>query len=176
MNIRVESDGQVDTMAVLTGPQSYELIRDDDSGAGFDPEIQRFVLPEDGAYLVLVRPYIIGDNGEVSVFVEGSALPSLDEGPQVARISDKQAQDTVVFEGVAGEKVLLSARVRVNGASEPRIEVWQGDHMLASNSIGNVTRLILEFVVLDDGPVRVVLTGDYYNSAVIEFSVEHLTE
>jgi hypothetical protein len=133
-------------------------------------------LYEDGTYTVLVRPYILGDNGDITLSIEGQGMMDLDQAAQVIRISDKNPEGVVAFEGVAGERVLLSARVLVNSSAEPRIEIWQGDRLLASNSIGMVERLAIEFIVPEDGSVRVTLVSDYYSAAIIEFSIERLGE
>ena len=170
------SDGRVDTFVTITGPDGYEIYYDDDSGAGFDPEIESLVLPDDGVYSVLVQPYILGDNGDFTLIIGDHAIPSVDEGVQVIRVSDKNPEGLVIFEGVAGERVLVSARVLVKGTEEPRIEVWQNDQILASNSIGMVQRVAIEFVVPEDGLVRVMLTGNYYSASVIEFSLERLED
>jgi hypothetical protein len=176
VSVRVESDGAVDTQIIINGPDGYEMMRDDDGGAGFDPEIQNLILYGDGTYTVLVRPYILGDDGDITVSIEGHGMMDLDDEAQVIRISDKNPEGVVAFDGVAGERVRLSARVLVNSSAEPRIEIWQADRLLASNSIGMVERLLVEFVVPEDGPVRVTLVSDYYSAAIIEFSIERLTE
>lgn len=176
ISVQVNSNGLVDTFVTITGPDGYELYYDDDSGAGFDPEIESLVLPSDGTYSVLVQPYIPGDNGDFTLLIGGHAIPAVDEETQVVRVSDKNPEGLVVFDGVAGEPVLVSARVLVKGSEEPRIEVWQNGQLLASNSIGMVQRVAIEFIVPEDGSVQVMLTGNYYSASVVEFSLERLED
>jgi hypothetical protein len=122
-----------------------------------------------------VTPYIRGDNGAFTVSVNNNAIPSLDDSfTQVVRLSDKQGVGTVVFEGVAGETVLLSARVLTPTTSEPRVEVSQGGDILAANSIGQVSRLLMEFTVPDDGTVEVTVSDFDAESLIVEFSVERM--
>jgi hypothetical protein len=109
------------------------------------------------------------------VTVNNNAIPSLDDSfTQVVRLSDKQGVGTVVFEGVAGETVLLSARVLTPTTSEPRVEVSQGGDILAANSIGQVSRLLMEFTVPDDGTVEVTVSDFDAESLIVEFSVERM--
>jgi hypothetical protein len=176
LNILVQSDGSVDTQIAVTDPSGFEFASDDDGGEGFDPELSGLILSQSGTYSLAVRPYITGDNGEISITIEDAGVASLDEGAQVVRISDKQYQGVVTFDGVAGETVRLSARALNGVRGEPTLEVRQDDVLLASNSIGMVSRLILEFEVPEDGPVKIIVEDFGFGSSVIELSIEHLAE
>jgi serine protease Do len=172
ISISVSTEGTVDTRISVTDPNGLEIASDDDSGAGFDPEIPSLILTDDGTYSILIRPYIRGDNGEISFTLNDGALPSLDDGAQIVRLSDKLFRQTVVFEGEAGQSYLLTARVLTETNSEPRITVTQDGQQLAGNSIGFVTRLSIEFEVPEDGTVEVTVEDFNYSSSIIEFSVE----
>jgi hypothetical protein len=176
LNIGVDSNGTVDTKITVAAPSGYELAYDDDGGTGFDPEIQSLLLPEDGLYTVTVRAYIWGDNGQFTLSITGGAMPSLESGSHIVRISDKQFEGKATFEGIAGETLQLSVRLLAGIADESRVRVMQNDTVLASNSIGKAERILLEFVVPEDGPVQVIVSSDYYAPAVIELSLERMGE
>jgi hypothetical protein len=97
---------------------------------------------------------------------------ALDEESLIVRLSDKTLRGVGIFEGVAGETVLLSVRVLAGAENEPYITVTQGEEVLAVQSIGTVKRLILELEIPADGPVQVSVEDFNYGSAVIEFSIE----
>lgn len=174
ISVMVMSEGRVDTIASVNTSDGVELAFDDDSGSGFDPEINDLVLDQTGAYAVVIRPYIEGDQGEITLLVEDTGTGSIDDDSQIVRISDKQFQGVVTFEGVAGERVLLSAEVITKGNSNPVIRVTQGETVIASNPVGQVERLLLEFTVPEDGNVQVFLEDFEIGSAVVEFSLERL--
>ncbi len=172
IDVTVDSGGAVDARISLTSPESGTIASDDDSGSGFDPELLNIILPEDGRYAIVAQPYIPGDNGNFTINVANSGVLSIDEAAQVIRVSDKQTRGTVVLEGTAGETVLISARVLARGRdSQPYITVTQNDAILASNPIGDVERLILEFVVPEDGIVQINVEDSYYTGVIIEFSI-----
>lgn len=170
VDVIVNSEGTVDTRLVLLGPNGDVLAADDDGGAGFDPEIRGFVLTENGTYSVSVRPYINGDNGDFTLTIN-EATPSLDEGPQVVRLSDKRSSGSVTFEGVAGETVTLQVRGLAAMPGEPRVVVTQEGETLAANSVGMVLRLSLEFVVPEDGRVNVTVMNSDGSPAILEFAL-----
>lgn len=172
LDVTVISEGAVDTRITLTAPSGTVIASDDDSGVGFDPELMGIVLTEDGTYSLLVQPYITGDSGDFTVAVNTSSAMMLDEEALTIRLSDKTFRGVGIFEGVAGETVLLSVRVITGAEYEPYITVTQGEEVLAVQSIGSVKRLIIELEIPADGPVQVSVEDFNYGSAVIEFSIE----
>ena len=172
LDITVISGGTVDTRMTLTAPSGTVIASDDDSGVGFDPELMGIILTEDGTYSLLVQPYITGDSGDFTVTVNTSSAMMLDEEALTIRLSDKTFRGVGIFEGVAGETVLLSVRVIAGAQYEPYITVTQGEAVLAVQSIGSVKRLIIELEIPADGPVQVSVEDFNYGNAVIEFSIE----
>jgi hypothetical protein len=171
---RVLSSGNVDTQIRLLDPDGFELAFDDDSGPDFDPEISGVVLPEDGIYSIVVSPYIPGDDGSFAFELLTTSALSLDDGPQTVRLSDKEFVGRLVFEGVAGETVRLTARSLTPTLGEPRIIVEQDQALLAANNLGTVSRLILEFVVPADGRVNVTVEDFNGYAAVVELTLERV--
>ncbi|PJF29042.1 MAG: hypothetical protein CUN52_10400 [Phototrophicales bacterium] len=173
IDVLVTSNGAVDTRITLTSPSGTVIASDDDSGVGFDPELLGIVLTEDGTYSLLVQPYIIGDSGDFTVSVSTSYIMKLNDESLTVRLSDKTFRAVGIFEGVAGETVLLSVRVIAGAEREPYITVTQGETVLATQSIGSIKRILLELDIPADGPVQVnVEHFDSGGNAVIEFSVE----
>jgi hypothetical protein len=172
IDVIVDSGGRVDTRLLLTDPGGLPLAFDDDSGSGFDPELRGIILSGDGTYSVLVEPYIPGDNGDFTVNVRTGGGASLDAGPQVVRISDKQFANTLSFDGQAGETVRVGVRLLNGVEGEPLVIISQGGEELAYNRVGRVERLMLEFTVPEDGPVQIVVENPNAGGAILEFSLE----
>lgn len=174
INVTVTSGGSVDTRIVIIDPFGTEIASDDDGGQGFDPEIRNLILQQTGTYSLLVSPYIAGDDGTFTVRLDNDGIASLDEELEaVLRISNKQYAASVVFAGVAGEVVRLNVDV-LTVTAEPRITVTQGGATLASNAIGNVRRLSIEFVVPNEGTVQVSVQDFSGNPAIVQISLERL--
>ncbi len=174
MNITAESGGSVDTQITVIDPSGFQLAFDDDGGPGYDPEILNMVLTENGTYSVIVSPFIPGDNGDFTVLIANSPLAQIDESSQTIRISVKQYQGVVTFAGTAGETVRVGARVLSMGLNSPFITITQDGNIIASNEIGNVERLLLEFTVPEDGQVQVRVEDFSYNAAVVELNLERV--
>lgn len=174
LNMSVTSDGAVDTTLRLIGPDGYDYYYDDDSGAGFDPEILNYAVTQSGSYVLVVSPYIAGDNGDISVLIDDLGTPSINDEVQIIRLSDKQRIAGAVFDAEAGETIRLSIRSVMPSSGEPRVTVQQGDEVLASNSLGQVSRLLLEFTVEDAGEVTVTVEDVNYSNAIIELSIERV--
>lgn len=174
IDVSVNSASMVDTQVSITGPNGLELAYDDDGGFGFDPEIEELLLPETGTYNLLVTPYIPGDDGEFMLSITDNALASLENVVQVVRLSDKNEEGVVVFEGLAGERVRLTVNVIAGAENEPRIRVMQGETMLASQTIGTLEELSIVFTVEETGPVQVFVSDDFFGNAVLEFSLSRL--
>lgn len=172
VDITVTSNGTVDTRMTLTAPSGDVIASDDDSGVGFDPELMDIILSEDGTYSLLVQPFIRGDTGEFTVSINTSRVMMLNEQPLTIRLSTKASQGVGIFEGKAGETVLLGVRVITGAESEPFITVTQGGEVLATQSIGTVRRLLIELQIPADGPVLVTVDDANYGNSVIEFSVQ----
>jgi hypothetical protein len=172
LDVTVNSEGAVDTRVTLTSPSGTVIASDDDSGAGFDPELLGIILTEEGTYSLLVQPYVKGDSGDFVVSVSANNSMALDESALTIRLSDKTFRGVGIFEGTAGETVMLSIRVIAGAENQPYVTVTQGEEVLAVQSIGTVKRLIVELEIPADGPVQVSVEDVNYGNSVIEFSIE----
>ncbi|MBZ0279903.1 MAG: pre-peptidase C-terminal domain-containing protein [Anaerolineae bacterium] len=171
--IDVSVDGDIDTTLVITGPGGYEVFFDEDGGARFNPEANRLILNQEGTYIIQLNTALRGERGTVSLTLSQGEVRTLDDGPQEVRLAESISQDVLTFEGNAGETVQLVTRV-VSGAetSSPSITVTQGEATLATGSGSDVTNLIIEFTVPEDGTVTVQIYDYSFTALVLEVSVE----
>lgn len=171
LDITLDSGESIDTFISLLDPEGFEIAFNDDGGAGFDPELRGVALRADGAYSLVVRPYIEGDSGAFTLTVDNQSSRSLEDGPIIVRISDKQFASTLSFDGVAGETVTLVARPLTVNFAEPRVTVRQDGEVLATNTVGRVGSLGITFEVPGDGPVIVTVEDLNGNASVVEFTL-----
>ena len=171
ISVTVDSGGTVDTSLRLLGPDGLLLSADEDGGAGFDPEIFRLALPQSGTYTVVVETVFGDASGEVNLRVDPEPAASIDTGAQVVHLSTDVTQSVITFSGSAGEAVALSVRVRAGNTTETYVTVSQDDTIIATNNIGLVERVILEFTVPADGEVRVLIEDYLYAPLTLELEL-----
>lgn len=178
VSITVSSGGSVDTSLTLTDPMGFQVSFDDDGGPGFDPEILNQPLVADGAYTILVQTVIPDGAGRVTLTLMRDRPPSLDEGPLTVTLNEKQPLATAAFSGQAGQSVRLTARVLHSFSSgqtaSPDIVVTQAGATLTTARGEDVSTLVAEFVVPQDGPVSVQISNYNYDRATLELTLERL--
>ncbi|MCA0457446.1 MAG: hypothetical protein LCI00_25995 [Chloroflexi bacterium] len=162
----VDGEGDVD--------RRVELLRfnglvemDDDSGAGMNPELVNVLLPVDGSYTLLVRPYRLGDSGTVEVTLEGTPPPSLDDAAQIITLSRKFTAAAALFTGEAGKQVRLTMRSIGVGISN-YVTVKQNGNDLAQ--LSERSELSTVFTVPESGLVYVNVNGN----TPIELTLERI--
>jgi hypothetical protein len=173
LDILVDSGGTVDTNLSVIGPSGYELTSDDDSGRGFDPEINRLVLTEEGIYYLWLQT-VDSASGQVSVSLQSSPVASLDSGPQTIRLNDKHQSDVVTFSGTAGEKVRLTFNLTLGTSMSPSITVSQNGDTVSSVSASSLTSVSLEFTIPQDGKATVAIEDYPSSPEIIEIALERL--
>jgi hypothetical protein len=174
VSVDVNSDNGIDTSLTLNSPDNYMAASDDDGGDGFDPEINQFNLSQTGTYTLVIRPYTPGDTGSVSLTLEKGVATSLDDGPQEIRLSDKQYQGYLTFEGQAGENIRMSVSVKSGENPAPNITVTQNGTTVTSVSGNTVGEVSFTFTVPADGPVGVQIVDYNYANSVLEVSIERV--
>ncbi len=175
VNISVDSNDRIDTTLTLRGPNGYTLATDDDSGGRLDPEIQRYFIMQDGAYMVLISPFSSVDTGVLTISLEESVPMSLDDGPQVIRLGEKRNQERVVFEAEAGEKVRLTFVIEGNRIS-PYLELTQGGSSLGNYSFPNVEEVSFVTTIAAEGQVGVLISDYSYTTVVITVTLERIEQ
>lgn len=173
LNIRVDSGGSLDTLVELLGPEGEIIAGDDDSGAGYDPELLNVPISSSGRYTLLVQTFTPGDEGHVRLRVEQQQAADLDAGPQTLRLNAKNNNGILRMAGRAGETVQLNLAVQAGRPRSVGILVTQGSITLMEyESEGIPPRLMLGFVVAQDGLVTVEVRS--FSSSVIEVGIQRL--
>lgn len=174
VTISTDSGGSIDTSMTLIAPNGETLASDDDGGNSYDPEIQGLKLPDTGEYVIVLMPFNPGDKGTVQLSLKLLSPAMLDGGSQIIQINQKNPSQALLFYGNEGETMRLTIRSISEVTGTPLFIVTQGDRILASNPVGQNMRLSFDFLVEDDGPVAVTVTGGDTGSAVLEVNVERL--
>lgn len=169
----ISSDGLDTALYLVTGDGATPLY-DDDSGAGFDPEIRRVSMPAGEQTLVLV-PIVPGSRGTVTLELVLESPTELSD-PRIVRLTDKEPRQVFRVTGSAGEQLRLSIASQSEISGTPIITVYQGTTVIAQNMVGRNLRLSFDFVLVTNEPVQIVVeqeTGrDFY--AVFEMAIERI--
>lgn len=156
VNLVVNSDGNLDTRLRVRGVgDNYDLVADDDSGAGFDPEISHLMIPADNQYMIIVEPYAPGMTGTVSLTLDAAQLASLEDGPQIISLGSKRSQDVVTFEGRTGEQVWITVIVTHGRPNYMTSRVTQNGQEIASLGSSFVGEFSFLITPLFDAPAHV---------------------
>ncbi|NWF69436.1 MAG: PPC domain-containing protein [Chloroflexi bacterium] len=169
VNVSVDSDGTIDTRLDILDPSGYNIYSDDDSGTGFDPEVNRLVISQTGTYTIVLRAFATSGEGTVVMTVDLAPVPSLDDGPQVLELGDKQQRGVVTFEAEAGEQYT----VRFDGMSgaQPYITFSQDGFTITTISSGPVDALEVTITATGDGPVQIQVEDYSYTNIAIEIAL-----
>jgi hypothetical protein len=171
LSITVNSGGDLDTRLRVRGRgDSYDLMADDDSGAGFDPEISRLIIPYDNQYVIAVETFAPGQTGTVKLSVGTSDLASLDDSPQTVTLGNKRSQDVLTFEGKAGERVRINVVVTSGRTDYMTTRVTQNGQELTYISSSYLAELSFALTTPYDGRVNVQLEN--YTNVVLEVTLE----
>ena len=175
VNLSVQSGGTLDTLLQMADPEYMPSLTDDDSGAGFDPEITFWSLNKDGTYRILLRPYLIGSEGQVTLTLSRAILPSLDSGTLEIALTQKHPVAQASFQGKAGEQMRLTVTADSLMENPPDVVVTQGNAVLASWA-GGVSTFDLVFLVPEDEPVLVEVRDSNSGPGIIHLSLEPITQ
>lgn len=171
VDLRVDSGNTIDTTLTLRGPDGYQIGYNDDF-TGIDPALVATTLTSTGTYTAVVQGRYPDESGPLTVSLAAVQLPSLDDGPQRVRLSDKQSTGQVVFDGAAGETVTLALTVESGDKLPSYIEVNQGNMSIAYVSGDSLAGLTLTLVLPADGVVLVKLNDYSYSVKIIGVALE----
>jgi len=176
VNVQVSSNDSIDTTLTLTDSGNFDVVYNDDDGSGFDPEIIAHPLLSNGQYRLLLRPFNIGDTGQVSLSLLRNKTYSLDENTQVIRLDSKRRKETLEFNGTAGQAVRLTMQILSGTNNSARVTAAQGQQAIIVTTLSSGNLMSVEFVVPVDGIVRVEvdITSSSSTSSVIQVSLERL--
>lgn len=171
IDVTVDSDGSIDTVLQILYSDGYEFSYDDDSGSGFDPELNHVIFSYDDTYILVLSKFIAGEEGSGTITVSRNPVHSLDEGDVTITLNDKQYRDIVVFEAMEGEVVTLNLVTLSGEVGDFYVTATIDDMTVMSySSMGVPDHLPLMFVVPMDGTVNVVFE-EYGYSDSISFEV-----
>jgi hypothetical protein len=170
----VNSDG-LDTLLHLFDPTGSNLISDDDSADGHDPEIPPFILTQQGTYTILVAPFNRDQTGAISLSLQRDDSSSLDDGAQELEITPKRSHVVAHFSGHADETVRLTVSVQPSNRNAPNLSISQNGVLLASPSASGVSTFAVELTIPEDGRVVIQVIDPNYSYTNITLSLERLT-
>ncbi|MDL5055639.1 PPC domain-containing protein [Oscillatoria laete-virens NRMC-F 0139] len=172
--IDIYVEGQPDTFIQLNDVYNYQLISDEDSGPGRNPEIMDYVLNNTGTYTLLLRSNV-GDSGEVTLRVVRGELPTLNDGPQTLSFNSNATQRTISFQPAAGVSYTLSVELLsgggFGGTTSPSIDVRQGDLSSTYVSASNVTALSASFTSNSTDEIIISVSEYSYTNTSLRVSI-----
>jgi hypothetical protein len=173
ISVSVNSNDSIDTTIALIDPTGFTLISDDDGGLGFDPEIERQVLPSNGRYVIMLSAFSLGDAGEVEVLVSLEDARTLDSETRTVRLNNKESYDILVFEGQEGETVSITISLESGSIGSFTLYAEQdGIPLLNYQSLGLSQTITVGFRVPADGIVRITLQDSSASSAILNVELE----
>ncbi len=174
VTVRATSNDGLDTALYLVASDGATPLYDDDSGAGFDPEIRRAVMPA-GQQVVLLMPIVPGSRGTVTLELVLESPIELSQ-PRIVRLTDKEPRQVFRVTGSAGEQLRLSIVSQSEVSGTPTVTVYQGTTVIAQNMVGRNLRLAFDFALVTNEPVQIVVeqeTGRGFY-AVFEMAIERV--
>jgi hypothetical protein len=172
IQIIVDSSGGIDTTLTLNDPTGLQILTDDDSGSGYDPEIARYIVTTSGEYVAVLSGYSQGDSGSVELVVNRETARSLADGPQQVVLNAKQTADVVTYQGSAGEQILMSVEVISGSPEGSTITVSQnGVTLMTYGSQDIPAGTLLGFSIPDSGVVSITAQSDGTTAATLKFTL-----
>jgi len=173
ISVTVDSNDGVDTKLRLLDPFSFEMASDDDSGAGYDPELIRIVLDNSGEYLLVVETFTAGAVGDVVITVENEGSRTLDDGAQMVTLNGKVSSDVITFTGEADTVVTLDVSVESGLARDVFINVTQnGEFLMTYNSAVVPDDMMFSVYIPSDGDVSINIEAFGSSDVTFELSTE----
>jgi len=167
LNITGNTSGTLDTVMRLIDSAGLVFASDDDSGAGFEAELNNLIFDIPGTYLLELSSFNAGETGEGTLMVTRNPVKTLADGPVTVTLNDKSFRDLVVFDAFAGELVTLNLE-KLSGSVEDLYVYASVDGMqvMSYTTMGVPTNLPLTFVMPMDGTVIVTLEEFGFGSGI----------
>lgn len=171
----VNSGGSIDTRLLIFTPSiPMGMDEDDDSGSGYDPELEFFHLSnpiQDHNYYVWLLPRTPGNVGHVELGLDLLEPLRIDQAVVEFIATEKQPTHYLVFEGQAGESVELLIEVIQGTNRGLSVSVYQGDQTLAIVGSNFVSTLTLSLEPVEDGDVLVSVSTNLFFEAKMRVSL-----
>ncbi len=167
INITADTGGTIDTVMSVLYADGYEFAYDDDSGSGFEAELNNLIFEFDDTYILSVSSFTDSVSGEGILTVSRNPVKSLDEGDVTVTLNDKAYRDLVVFEALEGQLVTLNLE-KLSGSVEDLYVYANVDGMqiMSYTTMGVPDNLPLTFVMPMDGKVVITLEEFGFGSGI----------
>ncbi len=174
IDVTVDSNNSLDTLATLISPDGKIIASDDDGGQGFDPEIERAVLPDTGIYTLEIRSFNPGDSGTASVTINRTDERNLiDVETRSITLNSKITEDVLTFFGRPGETISLEIELETGTIGDLHITAEQADTTLMTYQTSGLPQsIILGFSIPETGNVIIRLQSDGTGNAILNLSIE----
>lgn len=176
VNLRVEGDDGLDTSMTLYDSAGNVMGGDDDSGAGFDPELVGYQLPFVGRMYIVVEMLDAVAQGSARLTLERASQVSIAIGePVTLTLRAKLRTVTAIFEAQAGQRYRLNAELLPSEGAFPNVVIHQGGTQIAAMNAQNTSALSLDFVAPEDGPVVIMFNDSSSVGVEARLRVETVT-
>ena len=161
VDIQIKGDDELDLMLNLRSPEGYPAGMDDDSGAGYLPELLNLTLEQDGEYTLAVQPLTTDIHGEFTLTLTAREPETTAFGKTfTADFSYKNQRRVYSLEAENAETVRITATPDTGDTVSLIVSVIQnGQTITTFSGLPSEETLILETPV-EAGLFRVVV-ADY---------------
>ena len=173
LTVTVDSGGALDTLLQVVSPAGEEHAFDDDSGSGFDAELNNLVFDRAATY-VLVLSTFDGASGAGTIHIARNPVHSLDDGAVTITLNDKAIRDLVIFDAAEDELLVLNLAVVYGHVEDLYVTATiDGMEVMSYSTMGVPAELPLAFVTPMSGRVVVTLEKFGYDDGIaLDVSLE----
>lgn len=166
-------DGNVDTNLAVLDSFSYQTAFDEDSGSGFNPQIDNLVINLTGTYNVILSLTQPGSAGTATLTVTQAQVPLLGEKPVTLTFSDTVFRQVVRYES-DGNPVRLTV-TSLSEAFSPNLEIPYGDETFSGAyfSGSDVQELSAVFTP-PPGTINIIINNNSWSEITVEVTVTRL--
>lgn len=172
--VTVDSNNSLDTIATLISPNGLVIASDDDGGQGFDPEIERVVLPSTGIYTLEIRSFTAGASGTAVITInryDGNALNNMET--HTITLNEKITGDVLTYFAQAGDVLSLEIELESGNIGDLYITAEQAESILMTYQTSGLPQLVtLGFVVSETGNIVIHLESDGTANAILNTSIK----
>jgi hypothetical protein len=161
IDVQLSSEDNLDLLFVIRSPEGYPVFFDDDSGAGFLPEVIDLLIEHDGDHMLVIQPLGTNQRGSFTVTLTARVpeVASMDELLS-AEFGDKYRRRAYEFEVESLGTYRITATPDTGNVSNLVISAIQDGSVINSSS-GIPTDESLTFdIEIHPGTLRIVV-ADY---------------
>jgi hypothetical protein len=158
ISLFTDTDNTLDTVLRVLNSNGDEVASDDDGGRGLDAEINNLMIEYNDTYMIVVSTFASNASGEGILAIAHDQVQSLNDGTASITLNDKRYHDLVVFDGTAGDVVMLTIDTQDGHAEDISITATvSGTEAMSYSTMHLPDSLSLPIVVPADGQVIVTL-------------------